>query len=298
MKAARKRRIYSREPICYEGTIPVFSSRNEYVRNYERIASDHMEFQRKWGQNPWIEESLWAEMETSTVNLIRKYSRPGQRILDVGVGLGRVLSGFRDLDRYGMDISLDYLQVAQGKGILVSNALVEDMPYVDNLFDIVVCTDVLEHVIDLNLSCRKMLGVLRPGGILIVRVPYKEDMSAYVKGSLPYKYVHLRNFDEYSLKLLFEKIFFCAVIEIVFTGFCPFVLGKRIMVPLSIQNRMKSMVTVVNRLPRLFNGIMHIMGDALFQVASKALYRPLEINMVVRKGENPQNSALSVQHDC
>jgi ubiquinone/menaquinone biosynthesis C-methylase UbiE len=58
------------------------------------IASDHLAAARKLGQNPWIEESLWNEMERSTVKLIRKYTSPAQRILDVGVGLGRVLEGF------------------------------------------------------------------------------------------------------------------------------------------------------------------------------------------------------------
>ena len=67
---------------------------NEYVRNYQRMASDHLAAARKSGQNAWIEESLWNEMERSTVKLIRKYTTPGQRILDVGVGLGRVLEGF------------------------------------------------------------------------------------------------------------------------------------------------------------------------------------------------------------
>jgi 2-polyprenyl-3-methyl-5-hydroxy-6-metoxy-1,4-benzoquinol methylase len=66
-----------------------------------------------------------------------------------------------------------------------------------------VCADVLEHVLDLNLVCAKILSVLRPGGILIVRDPYREDLRAYTVPSCPYKFIHLRNFDENSLQLLF-----------------------------------------------------------------------------------------------
>ena len=46
------------------------------------------------GTNPWIPEALWTEMEATTIDLIAKYSRDGDAILDVGVGLGRLLSHF------------------------------------------------------------------------------------------------------------------------------------------------------------------------------------------------------------
>jgi hypothetical protein len=53
----------------------------------------------------------------------------------------------------------------------------------------------------------KLLSVLRPGGTLVVRVPYKEDLSVYLRDDLPYEYIHLRSFDLSGLRLHFEKIF-------------------------------------------------------------------------------------------
>jgi SAM-dependent methyltransferase len=93
------------------------------------------------------------------------------------------------------------------------------MPYNEKVFDIVVCTDVLEHVLDLNLACANILSVLKETGILLVRVPYREDLSQYVAPTSPYKYVHLRNFDEGSLLLLFERIFDCEVVEMTTAGY-------------------------------------------------------------------------------
>ena len=55
------------------------------------------------------------------------------------------------------------------------------MPYEDGFFDAIVACDVLEHVIDLNECCRQILRVLKPGGVLIVRVPFKEDLSPYLE---------------------------------------------------------------------------------------------------------------------
>ena len=70
--------LYARAPLCRRGTIPVFSETSDYICNYEKIATDHLEAQNKTGQNPWIEERFWLEMEQSTADMIRKYAKPGQ----------------------------------------------------------------------------------------------------------------------------------------------------------------------------------------------------------------------------
>ena len=207
---------FEREPLSTleltGGPIPVFSARDVYVANYERIASDHLYHMAQTGANPFFEEDLWRDTEALTAALIRKHAAPGARILDVGCGLARLLEQFRELERHGMDISPDYLEHAQRKGVDVCLARVEDMPYREGFFDIVVCTDVLEHVFDLDLAVRQILRVVRDGGVLVVRVPYREDLAYYRTGS-PYEFVHLRNFDEDELHMLFEKIHACTVLE-------------------------------------------------------------------------------------
>ena len=107
--------IFRKEPIRFHGNIPVFSHSNEYTDNYGKISDDHLESLRRNGTNPFIPEDLWVEFEKSTAELIKKYSKPGGRVLDVGVGLGRLLSQFSSLERYGMDISFGYLEIAHTK---------------------------------------------------------------------------------------------------------------------------------------------------------------------------------------
>jgi SAM-dependent methyltransferase len=93
------------------------------------------------------------------------------------------------------------------------------MPYKERYFDAVVSTDVLEHVLDLNLAVKEILGVVKEGGIIVIRVPYREDLGPYLHPDFPYRMVHLRSFDENSLRLLFEKIFNVKVLEVTFAGY-------------------------------------------------------------------------------
>ena len=264
--------VYSREPLEIRDGIPVFSRTNEYTDNYEDISHDHLASMARDGTNPFIAEKVWQEMEASTVALVQKYSKPGDAVLDVGVGLGRVLANFPALRRYGMDISFGYLKEVQSKGIEVCFAQVEEIPYKPDTFDLVLATDILEHVLDLNLSCRNMLKVLKPGGLLIARVPYREDLSGYLAPENPYKYVHVRNFDEDSLRILFERILDCEWVELT-----------------KVAHHAYAGTRLKYRLPRAdqaMRGVLSRMESSLpraYQKMTPKLVLPMEINVVVRK---------------
>jgi len=202
---------YVKPPLEVIDGIPVFSAHDRYVENYKKIASDHLSAMQPGSDNPFIENELWIRLDQSTRDLINKYVADGACILDVGVGLGRVLGPLDRLQRYGVDISHDYLQKARQNNIEVAFSRIEDMPYEDGFFDAVVTCDVLEHVIDLHACTTQILRVLKPGGHLIVRVPYKEDLKVYLQEGLPYEFIHLRNFDEHSIRLYFQKIHECKV---------------------------------------------------------------------------------------
>ncbi len=262
---------FVRAPLSFFGPIPVFSEFNDYTDNYQRISADHLEAHDKTGENPWIPEELWVELEQSTLALIQKYAHPGDKILDVGVGTGRLLSTLPSLQKYGLDISLNYLTIAQTKGIEVCYALVEDMPFKEDFFDVVVCTDVLEHVLNLDLAITKILSVLKKGGVLLVRVPYREDLSLYVDPACPYKYIHVRNFDEHSLRLLFEKIFHCEFLGTSLTGLVPW----RLKFPEPFPKAIAIFARLLNLVKR--------MSLPVYKAIHSTFYYPLEINVAVRK---------------
>ena len=212
--------MYSSNKIKEIEGIPVFSEMDDYVQNYEEISNDHLNALKETGHNPFMKEEYWQELEESTKIIVDKYAVEGGKILDVGVGLGRLLSSINtDMEKYGMDISIPYLKEANKKGIKCCMSLIEDMPYEEETFDVIVSTDVLEHVLDLNLAVKKIFKVLKKGGVCIIRVPYRENLKSYLRDDCPYQYVHLRNFDENNLRSLFEKIFNFKVLEWETVGF-------------------------------------------------------------------------------
>jgi SAM-dependent methyltransferase len=219
-----------------------------------------------------MSEALIMEIEASTELLMRKYFRDGGRVLDVGVGLGGLLSRIENANRHGMDISLKYLEQAKSRGIDVCMSKVEDMPYSHELFDMVVTTDVLEHVFNFNVAVENILSVLKVGGILVVRVPYRENLSHYLRQDCPYDYVHLRNFDEWSLMLQFEKEFRCKTLEIQKTGYC----GGTLRLPLPPIPKLRGAVA------RCIDACKFL-GSRTHRKISKFLRQPSEINVVFQK---------------
>lgn len=197
--------IYKKTPTKTLGRIPIFCSEDFYTQNYEIISKDHLEGLRKHGKNPFMPEELVNELESKTCNIIKKFMQKG-KLLDAGVGYGGLLSKLQDFERYGVDISMAYLESLPAE-INGCFAKLEELPYNDEFFDGVICTDVLEHVLDLNKVIQEIARVTKPNGLIFARVPYKESLSGYLETTNPYNFVHLRSFCKEELILLFTKIF-------------------------------------------------------------------------------------------
>jgi len=179
-----------------------------YQSTYDQIAQDHVSFwHQNDGRNPFQDPTVMWKNEQATLELIRDYA-PSGPMLDVGCGMGDLLEKFPRRMRRGIDISEEYLKIARKRRLNVTKASAEAIPFVANMFEVVVATDILEHVFDLNRVARELVRVSRK--FIIVRVPYMEYVSW---NSPPYKFVHVRIFDEGTLRLLFDPIMGCKVKE-------------------------------------------------------------------------------------
>ena len=122
-----------------------------------------------------------------TVDFSRVTVKPGGRILDIGCGSGRhTCAAYRMKGARvtGADLNLQDLQEARerlnfhdqlgehGGGMWsLSAADVTRMPFPDACFDLVVCSEVLEHIPDHEKAIREIIRVLKPGKPLVVSVP-------------------------------------------------------------------------------------------------------------------------------
>jgi SAM-dependent methyltransferase len=99
----------------------------------------------------------------------------GSRILDVGCAGGTTIqqlneAGFAHVS--GIDISGEAIAQCRRIGlrdVYQMDAQAPDFP--DDSFDIIVASDVLEHVSDENAAVREWFRILSPGGCLIALVP-------------------------------------------------------------------------------------------------------------------------------
>jgi SAM-dependent methyltransferase len=109
---------------------------------------------------------LWA--------LMRRAGLPdGPRVLDAGCGTGRNLAEFGSLGTArGVDPSPAAIEFCRRRGLTgVTEAGIEALPFEDGAFDLILATDVLEHVERDDLAAAELRRVAAPGAVLVVTVP-------------------------------------------------------------------------------------------------------------------------------
>jgi 2-polyprenyl-3-methyl-5-hydroxy-6-metoxy-1,4-benzoquinol methylase len=96
-------------------------------------------------------------------------------VLDVGCNDGYIGSMLRkqNNDVYGVDIAAHKVRKAKLRGIKAYTVDIEKkpLPFRANYFDVVLLTDVIEHVFDTDLLLNKIHRVLKPGGMLLITTP-------------------------------------------------------------------------------------------------------------------------------
>ena len=93
-----------------------------------------------------------------------------QRVLEVGCGWGELAEWIaRDTgaEVVAVDLSSRMVELARERGVDARVADVQQLPFADGEFDLVVAAWMLYHVPDLDRGLRELARVLRPGGGLV-----------------------------------------------------------------------------------------------------------------------------------
>jgi SAM-dependent methyltransferase len=107
----------------------------------------------------------------------------GERVLDLGCGAGRFVAALRDAgaDPVGVEIAAEALERARANAPGADLRLLEpdgSVPLEHGSVDLVWCSEVLEHVADVSHLLLEVRRVLRPGGRLLVTVPFHGRLQA------------------------------------------------------------------------------------------------------------------------
>ncbi len=207
--------------LTFADHIPVlFSTRDAasplqqgYIANYQRIARDDI-------KASMMDPAFCTELASKTAELLGPLDNLS--VCDVGAGkcyLVRQLIDRRAAKITAVDVVPDYLaKFCQGDNVAPVVANAENLPFEDE-FDLITCTDVVEHVLNISALFYSLNKALKPGGRLAIRIPYREDLLKYApQTGYPYDLVHLRTFDRPSLRDLLAEAGF-RVSQSYFDGF-------------------------------------------------------------------------------
>jgi SAM-dependent methyltransferase len=159
-----------------------------------------------------------------TVDLNRLKIETGNRILDIGCGSGRHTAAayaHPDVVAIGADRNLKDLDAARNRmrlhdrlakgdvgrwALLAADATA--LPFRDNFFDGVICSEVLEHIADHYVAVREIMRVVKPGRFLAVSVPRRWPEKICWRLSKDYRTSsggHVRIYAQRGLRAMFQS---------------------------------------------------------------------------------------------
>ena len=128
----------------------------------------------------WYGEKKYAEdkdvnlrLETG-VSLIKNYCRKGVEILDIGGYTGELLNFLpQGIKFYLIDFDKEALKLARKKGIFTKELDLDndEIKWDKKKFDIVIATEILEHLKDPERHLEGIKKILKPNGVVLISLP-------------------------------------------------------------------------------------------------------------------------------
>lgn len=137
--------------------------------------------------------------------------RESGRMLDVGCGKGLLLESAKKQgwECYGTEYSEDALALGREQGFTMHRGELSEDTYPAGFFDVIVMTEVIEHLTDPFLEMEKVVSFLRRGGCLYLTTPNFGSLSRRILGTkwnvIDYP-AHLHYFCPRTMALLASRL--------------------------------------------------------------------------------------------
>ncbi len=121
-----------------------------------------------------------------------------ERVLELGAASGATFAAIKqkhpNVWGYGIELDEDAAQTARGVFDIVKTGFIEDVKFENDIapesLDLVLCMDILEHLVDPWAVVRRIVPLMRSGGRMIISVPnvrnFKFLMRLLFRGDFNY----------------------------------------------------------------------------------------------------------------
>jgi len=186
----------------------------DYVKDRASIYDENYGI---WGKNvgdiPMVAESKKEAFKWQLRYLLKYINPKNKKLLDIGTGNGYALDeafqmGF---DCYGLDISEYACKKANERfPNKIFNGTLEKAHYKDDQFDVIMMTDLIEHIPQPVSFLKEIDRILKRKGLIFIITPNSDSKTRKILGKnwFQYKYEHVTYWNKKSLKYLFDPINF------------------------------------------------------------------------------------------
>ncbi len=165
-----------------------------YLQNAENIAKDSL--QDNLEERPEYRHQMFLKFIGNKAN--------NKKVLDIGSSNGVFLNQLNADIKVAFDLSPTFLHaISKDDSIICIQGDAEELPFRPGFFDVIILSDVLEHILSPEKTLDCLLKICTPETRIFVHIPWEEDITVYKDAK--YEFVHLRRFNSFSFCDLWKE---------------------------------------------------------------------------------------------